>query len=252
MGEVRAILRPSAGLGDAVARIYDLPFYRALAFTLAYTAWSRPWRWRSGSRSRSPSTSLPPAAQGAGDLLHPLPMIMPPLVGALILFWMIDPRGIIGAIQNGRPATRPSRCKASAPLAWATLIAHGIWTSAPFVFIIFYAALQTVPRDTLEAAMIDGASRLERLRLVVLPHLKPLATFLMLVLIMDNFRVFESIIGLSASAHASSLSTLVFFALAGDRRSSARRPRPRAHHPLHRRPAAALAAAVLGDLRGQA
>jgi multiple sugar transport system permease protein len=38
----------------------------------------------------------------------------------------------------------------------------------------------------------------------------------MLILIMDNFRVFESIIGLSASAHASSLSTMIFFALRGD------------------------------------
>ena len=64
--------------------------------------------------------------------------------------------------------------------------------------------------------MVDGASRLERLRLVTLPQLQPVATFLMLILVMDNFRVFESIIGLSATAHASSLSSLIFIALRGD------------------------------------
>ena len=64
--------------------------------------------------------------------------------------------------------------------------------------------------------MGDGASRLDRLRLVTRPHLRPVSTFLMLILVMDNFRVFEAIIGLSATAHASSLSSLIFFALRGD------------------------------------
>ena len=46
-----------------------------------------------------------------------------------------------------------------------------------FAFIVFYAGLQTVPQDPLEAAIIDGASRSERVRFIVLPHLYPVATF---------------------------------------------------------------------------
>jgi multiple sugar transport system permease protein len=81
--------------------------------------------------------------------------------------------------------------------------------------VVFYAGLQTVPGDTLESAMIDGASRWERVRFVIIPHQVPLATFIALVQLMDNFRVFEPIIGFSAAANATSLSYLIFNDLRG-------------------------------------
>jgi multiple sugar transport system permease protein len=36
---------------------------------------------------------------------------------------------------------------------------YRVWHVAPFAFVIFYAALQTVNQDSLESAVIDGASR---------------------------------------------------------------------------------------------
>jgi hypothetical protein len=94
-----------------------------------------------------------------------------------------------------------------------------------------------VPRDTLEAAMIDGASRWERIRYVVLPSLKPLILFVLLVQLMDNFRVFEPIISFNAASNATSLAYSIYSSLktqtvqlfgsaAGDLRH---------HHRLHRR-----------------
>ena len=50
----------------------------------------------------------------------------------------------------------------------------------------------------------------------VVVHLAPLATFVALVQLMDNFRVFEPIVGFSAEANASSLSWLIFNDLSGD------------------------------------
>ena len=96
------------------------------------------------------------------------------------------------------------------------LIIYGIWHSAPFAFIVFYAGLQTVPTDTIEAAMIDGASRWERTRYVVLPPLVPLIVFISLIQLMDNFRVFEPIVGFSAQASATSLSWIIFNDLFGN------------------------------------
>jgi multiple sugar transport system permease protein len=215
-GEIRVIWAEAPDWGTALSRIYNLPFYKALLFTLIFTVVVSPMSLGLGLLIALAVNILPRRTRGGVIYLTLLPMIVPPVIGALTLFWMIDQRGIIGAFLQFITGDDGLSLKASAPLAWATLFAHGVWSSAPFVFIIFYAALQTVPRDTLEAAMVDGASRLERFRLVTLPHLRPIATFLMLILIMDNFRVFESIIGLSASAHASSLSTMIFFALRGD------------------------------------
>ena len=145
-------------------------------------------------------------------------MIVTPLVGSLILFWMIDSRGIIGHTLQLLFEDPDLSLKASATLTWITLIVYGVWHSAPFAFVVFYAGLQTVPQDTLESAMIDGASRWERIRYVVIPHLAPLVTFVALIQLMDNFRVFEPIVGFNASAHATSLSSMIYSDLDGESR----------------------------------
>ena len=58
--------------------------------------------------------------------------------------------------------------------------------------------------------MIDGASKWQRVIYVIVPHLMPLVVFVTLILLMDNFRVFEPIVGFSAEAHAQSLSWIIF------------------------------------------
>ena len=99
-----------------------------------------------------------------------------------------------------------------------SLIVYGVWHAAPFAFVIFYAGLQTLPADQLEAAQIDGATRTQQVRYVVLPHLMPLVSFVALIQLMDNFRVFEPIVGFNASAHAQSLSWFIFNDLGGETR----------------------------------
>ena len=76
--------------------------------------------------------------------------------------------------------------------------------------MVFYAALQTFPQDPIGATIIDGASRFQRIRYIVLPHVYPVATFIALICLMDNFRVFEPIIGFSAEGVAQSLSWMIY------------------------------------------
>ena len=77
---------------------------------------------------------------------------------------------------------------------WISLIVYGVWHAAPFAFVIFYAGLQTF-LDQLETAQIDGATRTQQVRYVVL-LIMPLVSFMALIQLMDNFRVFEPIVGL--------------------------------------------------------
>ena len=63
--------------------------------------------------------------------------------------------------------------------------------------------------------MIDGASRWQRVRYVVVPYIAPLVTFILLMQLMDNFRVFEPIVGFSAQANATSLSWIIYNDLRG-------------------------------------
>jgi multiple sugar transport system permease protein len=216
VAEIGEILGTSKGFGDAVARIYNLPFYKALAFTLVFCFVVTPLAMALGFAIALGVNALPKVVKGPTIFFSLLPMIITPLVGSLILFWMINPQGIIGATIQHIFNDPTLSLRASPALTWGSLLFYGVWTNAPFSFVVFYAGLQTVPGDTLESAMIDGASRWERIRYVIIPHLAPLATFVALVQLMDNFRVFEPIVGFSAEANATSLSWLIYNDLSGD------------------------------------
>lgn len=194
---------------DFSGRVMNLPFYRALAFTLTYTFTVTPFVLILGFMVAVGVNNLPKLFKGTTIFFSLLPMIVTPLIGSLILAWMVASDGIIGASLQYILADPSLSLKASAPLTWTMLIIYGIWHLLPFSFIVFYAGLQTVPSDTIEAAMIDGANKWQRTRHVVIPHLMPLIIFVTLILLMDNFRVLEPIIGFSAQAHATSLSWII-------------------------------------------
>ncbi len=218
VNEVASAWVNSDGLPDFGRTLMNLPFYSAMAFTLTYTAVVTPLTIILGFFIAIAVNSVARRLRGPTIFFSLLPMIVTPLVGSLILFWMVDARGILGTGLQWLTNDPSLSVKASTPLMWAMLMVYGVWHSAPFAFIVYYAGLQTVNTDTLEAAMIDGASRWERIRYVVIPHLVPLTTFIALIQLMDNFRVFEPIVSFAAAAHATSLSYAIFNDLGGETR----------------------------------
>ncbi|MGR3490523.1 MAG: carbohydrate ABC transporter permease, partial [Shimia sp.] len=213
-----AIWDSSNGLGEFWDSVMNLPFYRALAFTLTYTFLCTPLLIMLGFAITVSVNALNRHLKGLMIFFSLLPMIVTPLVGSLILFWMIDSRGILGNFISYLVNDPTLSVKASTPLMWTSLIIYGVWSSAPFAFVVFYAGLQTVPQDTLESAQVDGATRWQQIRFVTIPHLAPLVTFVALIQLMDNFRVLEPIIGFSAQAHAQSLSFFILSDLGGETR----------------------------------
>ena len=200
--------------GDFAA-IYDLPFYKALTFTIAYTLLVTPLVILLGFAVALGVNTVPSLIKGPVIFVSLLPMIVTPLVGALVLFWMVDAEGIIGSTLQWLFEDENLSLKASPALTWIMLMVYGVWHSAPFAFVVFYAGLQTVPQDTLESARIDGANRWECIRFVTIPYLIPMAVFIALIQLMDNFRVFEPIVSFSASASATSLSWIIYNDLLG-------------------------------------
>ncbi|MCH2078838.1 MAG: sugar ABC transporter permease [Rhodobacteraceae bacterium] len=200
----------SDSMGAFWNEVYNLPFYNALTFTLTYTFIVTPLVLMLGLAIAVGVNNLPRALKGVAIFTSLLPFLVTPLVGSLILFWMVDGDGVIGATLQNIFNDSSLSLKGSTPLMWTMLMVYGVWHTLPFSFITFYAGLQTVPEDTLEAAKIDGASKWQSLILVTVPHLMPLVSFVTLMLIMDNFRVFEPIVSFSAEAHARSLSWIIF------------------------------------------
>lgn len=67
------------------------------------------------------------------------------------------------------------------------------WMSVPFVAFATYAALTQVPEDVLEAGEIDGASGLQRFRLITVPLIKPVLLIVGLLQIIWDLKVFTQI-----------------------------------------------------------
>ncbi|MCK0149669.1 sugar ABC transporter permease [Marivita sp. S6314] len=203
-------------LGGFVSDLMNLPFYKALGFTLTYTFIVTPLTIVFGFIIAVAVNSAARTLRGPLIFFTLLPNIVTPLIGGLILFWMVDARGVIGTALRWLADDPGLSVKADTGLMWSMLMVYGVWSSAPFAFIVYYAGLQTVSQDTLEAARIDGATRWQQIRHVVIPHLLPLTTFIALIQLMDNFRVFEPIISFNAQAHATSLSWAIFNDLGGE------------------------------------
>ncbi len=196
--------------GDFIDQVTNLPFYKALLFTLTYCLFVTPNVLLLGFIIALSLNAISRKIRGPLIFGTILPMIVTPLVGSLVLFWMIDAEGIIGANLQLIMEDPYLSLKSSRTLTWITIIIYGVWHHSPFAFVVFYAALQTVPQEPVEAAIIDGASRYQRIRHIVLPHIYPVVTFVALISLMDNFRVFEPIIGFSAEGSAQSLSWLIY------------------------------------------
>ena len=208
--ELSALWKESNSIGEFIGKVTNLPFYKALIFTLTYCIIVTPCVLLLGFVIALSLNAVSRKIRGPLIFGTILPMIVTPLVGSLVLFWMVDAEGIIGANLQLLMNDPYLSVKSSKTLTWITIIIYGIWHHSPFAFVVFYAALQTVPQEPLEASIIDGASRFQRVKHIVLPHIYPVVTFVALISLMDNFRVFEPIIGFSAQGSAQSLSWLIY------------------------------------------
>jgi ABC-type sugar transport system permease subunit len=72
-----------------------------------------------------------------------------------------------------------------------SLLVAAVWLYAGFNMIYFLAALQNVSRDLADAASIDGAGPWMRFRHVVLPEIRPVAVFVLMLSVIGSFQLFE-------------------------------------------------------------
>lgn len=157
--QIGPLWEQSTSIGDFIGKLMNLPFYKALGFTLTFTFVVTPLTIIFGFIIAVAVNSAARAIRGPLIFFSLLPMMVTPLIGSLILFWMVDARGILGTALRWLADDPSLSVKADTGLMWAMLMVYGVWHSAPFAFIVYYAGLQTVNTDTLEAARIDGASR---------------------------------------------------------------------------------------------
>ncbi len=99
--------------------------------------------------------------------------------------------------------------------SWATaevpINLLGIWKGVGWNMVIFLAALQSIPRDLIEAADTDGAGAWQRFRFITLPLLRPTVVFVSVVLVGGAFNVFLSVILLTGGGPQGSTEVLLSY-----------------------------------------
>jgi multiple sugar transport system permease protein len=86
-----------------------------------------------------------------------------------------------------------------------------IWWDLGLVFVLFLAALQDVPRELYEAAEVDGASRWQRLRLVIIPQLRPVISLCITLEAISSLRIFSPVYVMTNGGPASSSSSVIYY-----------------------------------------
>jgi len=121
---------------------------------------------------------------------------MPPITATIVWGWLFDTdSGVINYVLStvfGLPFTGHSWL--IQPLSFffvATVIIT--WQSIPFVAFTVFAGLTQVPNEILEAAELDGSTRLQRFRFVTFPYLRPVLLVLLILQIIWDMRVFPQI-----------------------------------------------------------
>ena len=128
-----------------------------------------------------------------------LPFIVTPVVGTLVFAWLFRDFGFITYLLSELGIE--VFWFANEVNARTLLILHNIWHVTPFAIVVFFAGLQSVPQDSLEAAIVDGANAWQRLLYVTIPHLYSLIMFVTIISLMDAYRIFDPIAVMTRGLH---------------------------------------------------
>jgi multiple sugar transport system permease protein len=122
-----------------------------------------------------------------------IPMVLPPIVVAVI--WKliytpdISPLYYAASLLN---IALPS-LTSSVDFALLSIIIADTWEWLPFTFLMVLAALQTIPEEFSEAALVDGANRLQIFYYVTLPFIMPVLLISAMFRFIDSVKAFPLI-----------------------------------------------------------
>jgi raffinose/stachyose/melibiose transport system permease protein len=81
--------------------------------------------------------------------------------------------------------------------AFIAIIIVAVWGGSGYLMVIYIAGLQGIPASLSEAAMVDGATAMQRLRYITLPLIKQSFTICMFVTLNSAFQVFDVVYALT-------------------------------------------------------
>ena len=126
-----------------------------------------------------------------GSNLFRTVFFMPNLIGGIVLgyIWSMIFDGILSAYNTS--------ILLNTTYGFWGLIILMVWQQVGYMMIIYIAGLQAVPEDMLEAAKIDGATKMQTLFKVTIPNVMPSITICMFLSLTNGFKLFDQNLALT-------------------------------------------------------
>ena len=86
-----------------------------------------------------------------------------------------------------------------------------IWWDLGLAFILFLAALQDIPGEINDAAIVDGANRWQRFRYIIVPHIRPVISMVVTLQLISTLRIFSQVYVMTNGGPAGSSSSPIHY-----------------------------------------
>jgi multiple sugar transport system permease protein len=121
------------------------------------------------------------------------PYVVPSAAVALIFAWMYTPQiGLISKIFSWVGMTAPNFLGSTGG-GWFAVVLLTVWWTFGFNFILYTAAISDISEDVYEAAVLDGASPWQQIRMITVPLLRPTIALVFVLQLLASLKVFDQI-----------------------------------------------------------
>ena len=138
------------------------------------------------------------------------PVLLSPVVVALIWKWLLQSQGVFNAGMVGM-GYAPVDWLTDAGWAFFWTVFVSIWAHMGFYTLILLAGLQAIPKDMYEAAEMDGASPWRTLRRITLPLLMPNLIVVLVLAMIRAVQIFDEVFVLTGGGPGSATTFIVQF-----------------------------------------
>ena len=141
------------------------------------------------------------------------PGVLGLIMVGIIWGWIYNPQfGVLNTVLNLLGLNHLTRGWLGDP-KWALvcIIGAGAWTYYGFCMVIYYAALQGVDQNRYEGAKIYGATELQCFIYITIPSLRTITTFLILISLINSFKVFDIVYTMTRGGPSTSSEVLATY-----------------------------------------
>jgi len=200
------------GFENYVNTFKDPVFYTAFRNSIVFTVFSLVFQFGIGFalalffNRRFPGRNLMRS-------LMLLAWMLPMVITASVFQWMLNgDYGVVNFIlQSLGIIDQPYSWLSNQSTSLLSTIIANIWVGIPFNMIILLTGLQGMPEQLYEAAKLDGAGKLKQFRHITLPLMRPTILILIMLGIINTFKVFDIIFIMTAGGPVNSSNVLPIY-----------------------------------------